>query len=133
MQRNKLKFEYLISIIHASSYCFVQPCECLLFCLQRIPWAHRDGEYFCPILCCWRPIEAGTAPTVSRLNDPAAVVTAQRRRALLQPIIHQVFTSPVPMQRGQPAAQPVRINMGGTQYQVPPRPNMSCFMLPVYL
>ena len=52
---------------------------------------------------------------MSRLNDPAAVVTAQRRRALIQPIMQQFFT-PVSMGRGQTG--PVRISVGGTHYQV---------------
>ena len=81
------------------------------FRLQRIPWMRREGEYFCPIMCCWRSTEAVNTPLVSRINDPAAVVTAQRRRALLQPILQQVFA-----QRGPTNA--VRISVGGTQYQV---------------
>ena len=71
----------------------------------------REGEYFCPIMCCWRSTETVNTPLVSRLNDPAAVVTAQRRRALVQPILQQAFAP-----RGQGNA--IRISVGGTQYQV---------------
>ena len=87
----------------------------LIYCvrLQRLPWMRREGEYFCPIMCCWRSTEAVNTPLVSRLNDPAALVTAQRRRALLQPIFQQVFA---PGQRVQGGA--VRISVGGAQYQV---------------